>query len=351
MREFSPLMLAIARESRKMSQTALAKAAGISQSAVSQMESGVIAEPTDRVVAQLAEALRYTPTVFYASIRFQQLPITFFRKRRMGVKDVSAIRARVNLFRLRVETLLKASEYEGPRIALADLQSDDITPPEAAQRLRLFWNVPAGPILDLTSLVESFGIVIVPMDFGTRAVDGLSIYEPSDSLPPMIFLNDGIPADRWRLTLAHELGHIALHHHLNIPPSHEPLEDEAFDFAAEFLAPAREIAGQLVRVDMHRLALLKRHWRVSMASLLMRAQKMGRLNKRDAKWLWIQLGPGGKNEPVEIAPERATFLRSLVEYHLNRLDYSARDLSAILHMSPEELRSDFGLLPAPLRLA
>ncbi|MCH8052542.1 MAG: ImmA/IrrE family metallo-endopeptidase [Planctomycetes bacterium] len=41
----------------------------------------------------------------------------------------------------------------------------------------------------------------------------------------MIFINPNLPADRWRLTLAYELGHIVLHHHLNIPPDEQHSPD------------------------------------------------------------------------------------------------------------------------------
>lgn len=350
MPDFSALMLTIARESRRLSQEALAKKAGITQSAVSQIESGKTANPTEKVVGQLAGALDYKPTLFYAPLRFQQLPITFFRKRQIGAKDVAAIRARVNLYRLRIETLLRARDYHGPRLLHSDLMSEGVGANEAAKRLRVYWNVPPGPIANLTALVESFGIVVVPIDFGTNRVDGLSIYEPGDGLPPMIFVNHSLPADRWRMTIGHETGHIDLHHHLRVPPPLKDMEDEAFAYGTELMAPEAEIAGHLARVTMDRLAALKRHWRVSMGALLHRAERMGTVPERDARWMWIQLRRGGVEEPVSIANERPTFLRSLVDFHLNELGYSVRDLGDLLHLNSDELRADFGLT-APLKVA
>lgn len=351
MSEFSPLMLTMARESRTLSQTALAKAAGISQSAISQMESGLIS-PSPAVAAKVAEVLGYETTLLYAAVRFQQLPITFFRKKaRVAARDVSAIRSRVNLHRLRAETLLRAVEVMDPRLLLIDLQKEGLTPTEAAQRLRVYWNIRPGPINDLTTLVEKSGVVVVPIDFGTAAVDGLSLFEPADSLPPMIFLSRSMPADRWRLTLAHELAHVILHHHLPIPPSADQMEDEAFEFAGEFLMPVREIKGQLARLTMQRLAALKKHWRVSMASLVMRARRLGLVSPRQERGLWVQLSRGGRAEPVLIDPEHATLLRSLVNRHLEELGYSVKDLSRALHLKVEEFRGEYGLAAAPLRLA
>lgn len=351
MREFSPLMLTIARESRKKSQTALAQEVGITQSAISQMESGLIS-PSEKVARDLARALGYRAPLLYESVAFKQLPITFFRKKaRLGVRDVNAIRARVNLFRLRIAALLRSYPLDEPTIALANLASEGLAPADAAHRLRIYWNVPPGPIRDLTALMESSGIVVVPMDFGTSAVDGLSIYEPTDVLPPMIFLNPAVPPDRWRLTLGHEAAHIVMHHHLKIPPEAKDMESEAYEFAVELLAPFAEIGGQLSRLSMHRLAALKKHWGVSMAALLKLAQDRGRVSPSEARRYWIQLGKGGRQEPVQIDPERPKTLTAMVKYHVDALGYTVQDLSDILYLNPDELRADFGLSPAPLRLA
>jgi Zn-dependent peptidase ImmA (M78 family) len=343
-------MLTIARESRRMSQTALAKASGLSQAAVSQYESGAMI-PTEEAASRLATPLGYPQTLFGVSVRFQQLPVTFFRKRaKVGIRDVNAIRARVNLYRLRLEILLRAAELRDARIALTDLAEEGLDPEAAARRLRTYWSVPPGPVKNLTAIIEAAGILVIPIDFGNASVDGLSIFEPSDNLPPMIFLNHALSADRWRLTLAHELGHIALHHHLSIPPDPKRMEDEGYRFAQEFLAPAREVAGHLGYLNMTRLASLKLHWGVSMRAILKRAESLGRISDRQARRLWMQLSRDGQTEAVTIPDERPTLLRSLVEKHLGELEYSVEGLSAMLHQKSDEFRSEFGLSATRLRL-
>ena len=105
------------------------------------------------------------------------------KKARVRVKDVGAIRARVNLYRLRVEILLRSYDLLDAQLVLADTKAEGISASEVARRLRVYWNVPPGPIGDLTTLVESHGILVIPMEFGNAAVDGLSLYEPNDTLP------------------------------------------------------------------------------------------------------------------------------------------------------------------------
>ena len=85
------LMLTIVRESRKLSQTALASATGVRQSMISQVEAGK-ARPSARLVARLAVVLRCPPSLLHTPLRFHQLPLTFFRKKaRMSMKEVKAV--------------------------------------------------------------------------------------------------------------------------------------------------------------------------------------------------------------------------------------------------------------------
>jgi Zn-dependent peptidase ImmA (M78 family) len=57
-----------------------------------------------------------------------------------------------------------------------------------------------------------------------------------------------IPGDRERLTLAHEVGHVVMHH---LPTEEDP-EDEANLFAATFLMPADDIHGDLGNLTLPR---------------------------------------------------------------------------------------------------
>ena len=116
---------------------------------------------------------------------------------------------------------------------------------------------------DLTASSEEAGIIVVPCDFGAADVDGVSLWVAG--IPPCIFLNKHRPADRMRFSLAHEIGHLAMH---RLPSSE--MEDEANLFAAD-LMPREEIATQFGRVKLTRLAEMKRHWRVAMQALLVTA--------------------------------------------------------------------------------
>src|SRR5690606_22384920 len=114
-----------------------------------------------------------------------------------------------------------------------------------------------------------------------------------------IYINKDASADRQRYTLAHELGHLIMHCGKYIPTVEEA-EVEADRFASEFLMPELEIKHQLnSRLSFSQLGDLKRYWKCSMSSIVMRAHKLGIIGKDRYTSLYVQLSRAGykKKEP------------------------------------------------------
>lgn len=330
MGNISPAALTLARESRRMTQTALAQALGVKQSTISKLENGM-GVVTDEQVEQLASVLDYPAGFFSLDVQIQDLPVVFYRKKAdVGALHERAIRAQVNILRLRLMKLLKSVDVPECRVPLVRLDQTSRTPADVARELRAHWGVPRGPVENVVDLLERAGVVVVRCDFGVDSVDGISLHRAEDGAPPMVFVNSRFPGDRMRFTLAHELAHVIFHHHQPLPS--EDCEDEANDFAAEFLAPAMEIRPHLARLTFEGLASLKRHWRVSMMFLLKRAHKLGRLTDWKARQMWIQAGQLGyrKKEPIDIPPEEPSYLKEVLRVHLEELDYSAEELAELL---------------------
>src|SRR5204862_198947 len=122
--------------------------------------------------------------------------------------------------------------------------------------------------------------------FGLTRVDGISQW-PLDApeLPPVFFVHEEIPGDRQRLTLCHEIGHVVMHH----MPTDEDPEDEANRFAAEFLMPAAEIAGELHNMTLPKAAALKQYWKVSMQSIIVRSRELGKISHNQYQYLFRQI--------------------------------------------------------------
>jgi Zn-dependent peptidase ImmA (M78 family) len=187
-------------------------------------------------------------------------------------------------------------------------------------------SLPDGPIRDLTALMESAGVLIIPCDFSTRLFDATSL-RLSD-MPPMVFINSNLPGDRWRYTLAHELAHLVMH---TVP--HDQMEDEADEFAAELLVPEAEIRPQLTLVrtwQIRELAKLKLFWRVSFHMLVMRARRLGVLSTEQARKVFIALAPERMMESVPIEKEQTKSFWRVVSAIRDELSFGQEGLTTLV---------------------
>ena len=113
---------------------------------------------------------------------------------------------------------------------------------------------------------------------------------------------------------------------------------QADQFAGAFLVPAQEFRSQLRRFDLRTLANLKAYWKVSMQSLAMRADKLKLISGYQKKSFWIEMGQLGyrKSEPGEPPPESANTVRRMIDFHRNKLGYSAQELAQLLNLNLDE---------------
>lgn len=122
--------------------------------------------------------------------------------------------------------------------------------------------------------------------------------------PAAFLINAHAPADRFRFSLAHELGHVILHREPGVTATQERQADE---FASEFLLPADTIRTELKqgRLTLPRLLELKHRWGVSMAALLRRASTLGVVSDWQYRNLMVELSAVGyrKQEPSDLVPE------------------------------------------------
>jgi Zn-dependent peptidase ImmA (M78 family)/DNA-binding XRE family transcriptional regulator len=340
---FNPTMLQLARAGAGLTQAELAHALEVTQGMVSKYENGQAVPPDDQL-ERAAEVLGCRATFFRRWPRHFELPVTFHRKKyRLGAGALGRIHANVVLKRIQLEVLLRSADVLENRIPSVDLKKDGTTPQRVARELRIRWQVPRGTIENLTRLLEEVGAVVIPTDFGTDLISGLSAYEPSDGLPPLVFINTQISGERMRFTLAHELGHIVMHHHLDLPP--QECEPEADEFAAEFLMPTSDIRGLLSRLDLEGAASLKRTWRLSMWAIVKRAHDLEQISEGRYRSLCIEMSRRGwrQREPIEIPPEQPTMHIELVTAHLEDLKYSEEELSKALDTNVERLRKEYGV--------
>ena len=332
MSDLNPRMITLARESRGLSQTALARSSGITQGALSKAERGNI-EPSDKVIDKIAAALDYPVSFFMQDRRIEDLPPAFYRKRKtIPRKVLKQIVAKINIACHQVDNMLQSVEIVESSIPFYTLSDPPFRnkPERVANRVREVWRLASGPILNLTALLESKGILVIPAEF--EKVDGISVYNPSRGLPPIVFVNTNVPGDRLRFTLAHELGHIVMHHHLLDPG--DDVEDEAHAFAAEFMMPYEDIGYNFNQtMTLKKLIQLKPYWKMSIGSMIQHAFRHGKITPSKHRYMWMQMGRYGyrTEEPCYIEPEEPQLVRDLVDYHLKDLGYSQDELSEAIN--------------------
>jgi Zn-dependent peptidase ImmA (M78 family)/transcriptional regulator with XRE-family HTH domain len=347
---FNTEMLILARESRGYTQKAFAERVGISQGELSKIETGLRA-PSKEVVQKFAASLGYSPKLLYMAERYwgANTDCAYYRKRKSAsLQNVRQGLAIANIRRIQISRLLISGAVElslDKQFKRMDIEENPGGAIAIARTVRAMWCLPPGPVMDLTRTIEDAGGIVFRSGFGSTKIDALCQWV--QGLPPMFFVNEDIPCDRMRWTLAHELGHIIMHH---IPT--ENIEREANEFAAEFLMPAKEIKPYLSDLSLAKLASLKPHWKVSMNALLKRACDLATITERQRSYLWTQMGSLGyrTNEPIPLPQEEPALVKEILEVHQTQLGFSYRELAELMFMDEQEMKAEYAVPKTRLRL-
>lgn len=334
---FNPDMLRIARDLRGMSQTELVQKMGnITQAALSKIEKGDI-KPSDETKFNIAKTLNFPERFFHQNDHFKVSPISLHAYRKKAsttAKILSQINAEMtikasNLDKLdlfcQLETSLPLPSYQ--------IHINVSSAAEAALNLRKEWDLGLNPIEDLTGLIEKAGVFIFYCNFEEDHIDGVSLQ--TQNSPPCIFLNANQPNDRIRFTLAHELGHLILHKYA---PSID-MEEEANEFAAEFLVPTEAVQGQLQTTNLKTYATHKLFWKVSMAALIVKSKHIGEISDRQSATLWRQMSMYGyrKAEPYSLEREHPQrFAKLMMDFCQGDKSKVIPDLSSFFNLYPED---------------
>lgn len=351
----NPAMLVLAREYRGLTQEELARSIGVGQARVAKWEGGAQSEIPDPLFGLLCDTLAFPPAFFEQTeelLGFGSSAYYYRKKADLTAADRRRIHGMVNLLRIHVKRMLASVDIEAKhRLPQLDIEAYGGSASKAAQAVRDFWSLPDGPVRNVTALIESAGVIVVPCAFPTRSMDATSLRLAE--MPPLIFVNSNLPTDRWRFTLTHELAHLVCH---QVP--HESMEDEADEFAAEFLLPEVEMRAQFARIGNIRLqdlANLKPYWKTSIGALLKRAGDLGYLTDNQKRYLWASMSKAGwrTQEPGPLSKEEPTIHRKLVQVFTTDMNYTATELADLLRVTVpglQELHGVFAETPAARRL-
>ena len=253
----------------------------------------------------------------------------------------------MNIRRQHVAKLLRSYEVEALRpIPQIDLDERGITPERVAEQLREYWMIPRGPVRNVVEIVEEAGGVVILAKFGTALLDGISFR--TDGLPPLFFMNKDAPGDRFRLSLAQELGHIVLH---TIPDDDAKMDDEARRFATAFMMPAKDIKPYLNAPSLSSLTKVKAFWKISIGDLINRTYDLKLITPSQHRAIlgeYKKLSRTGEPLPLEL--EQPGRLKDMVRHHKEALGYSVSDLAKLLCLLPSDVEQHYSEVRPGLRL-
>ena len=183
---------------------------------------------------------------------------------------------------------------------------------QAALTLRQKWNLGTAPIASLVGVLEDHFIHIIEVD-ADETFDGISaVAHDSDKnvMAVAIATRRGTSGDRYRLNVAHELGHLMLKLSEDVDA-----EKAAFRFGAAFLAPAeelrREVGEKRSLIEIDDLLYLKWRYGMSIQAILFRLKDLEVITESYYKQWCMDINRLGwrKQEPIEIPPEKPNRFR------------------------------------------
>ena len=340
--KLNPEMVILAREFQGMTQAELGDSSGLTQSRVARVEAGIGADLSEEELSRLSDALQF-PAEFFSLNEERHgygTSSVFTRSRQLTAGEKKRLSGLVNVLRIQAKRMLSHVDIQAsrklPRLSLEDYPSAS----SVAGALRAAWQLPLGPIRNITKLIEGAGVIIIECDFEGVPMDATSI--AVGSLPPMIFVNKDVPGDRFRFTLAHELAHLVMH---DIPSAQ--MEEEADAFASEFLVPAEEIAPELSRARVDKLESyipLKAYWGVSIAALIRKAKDLGKITQEQYARLFVQMSKLGirKNEPAPIQKEVTSLHPMMINYFRTDLGFTEEEFGKVVAFNPRRLKELYG---------
>lgn len=297
--------LKLARKKAGYSLRGLADALGgeVTAQAIGKYERGEMM-PSSGVLMNTARVLGVSAE-YLLSEQVEELEDVAFRKLAgTSVRDRSRVEAEVidRLERyIAVEEILEldSGAWKAPELGNRFLGRED-EGEVLAQDLREEWKLGIDPIPNMTALLEDRGIKVLVLPLPGR-VSGLTclVRRPKQKVKvPVIVVNESVTLERRRLTLAHELAHRLID---DISPVDH--EKAAMVFAGAFLVPrdhlVREIGDHRNALGYEELIQLKRMYRVSAATLLVRLKQIGIIDESTLAYAFQTFARGWRTEEPE----------------------------------------------------
>lgn len=336
---FDPRRLTLARRLKQLSKKQLADLVDVSAASITQYEAGRTVPP-DETQARLALACG-VPQAYLLRAPDRRRPDfasqSFFRSLRSTTQterdQADALAEHVmdiaevlnGLVHLPPVDIPSLHPQTGTRVEIEGL----------AREVRDAWNVPPGPVANMTRLLEAHGVVVSRLHSmsDNRRLDGFSRW--FGERPLILLWADKADKARSRFDAAHELGHMVMHS--DADPASIEQERQANFFASAFLMPTPEIDPDLARAaptlnSWPELLDRRAHWGVSAKALLYRSRELGALPEfafRRAMQNYNRHGLMERDGSALGEPEEVKLLATACQH----AGVTPREIAALTHLS------------------
>lgn len=265
--------------------------------------------PTDEIIVKkIASALNFPINYFFEGTSDNLSGTVYFRSLLTTNKKYRSEQM------VKMEFLSQVYNFLQDYINFPEYKSftfdNGVTPEEAAKALRLQWGLGNGPLDNLVSIVEQHGILVTSFNTSSDDVDAFStcVNLPDSQTYLIAYSNNKTSAARIHFDIAHELGHICLHEWSEdidelSKEEFKIRERQANDFAAAFLLPEETFKYDAMQGPPSLLFYkqLKKKWKVSIAAMIRRAEKLGVLTAEEYHNLIRTMQRRGqrKEEPLD----------------------------------------------------
>ncbi|MBA4274925.1 MAG: hypothetical protein C0436_04660 [Alphaproteobacteria bacterium] len=247
----------------------------VSKQYLQQIESHPDKQPTEEMVAALADVLDVQPEFFFRpetnavsdeECHFRKLQTT-------PVSTKNQALAHGTLFdelAERLDKLLSLPPVHFPPIPPKDMADIE----HVAEACRIAWKLGVtGPIKNMVRVAENAGALITYFDGVSDKVDAFSMHRRR----PLIIRNPEKESTcRLRFDIAHECGHLVMH--AGIHTGDKKTEAEANRFASAFLLPRVSFLKEFPqgsRLSWKTIYDMKLRWKVSASAIVRRAYDLG----------------------------------------------------------------------------
>lgn len=320
----------------------------VSSQTLSKYEKGTL-QPSAKTLNRIAVALGIKSAQLWGEPSCDVEPIAFRKRTKLGKREQERIRAFVaEEVEKRIwlqEQISELNTLELPIFGITVKNLDNAE--EAAYTLRNMLNLGIDPIESLMGVLEDHGIYIIEVN-ASESFDGISAIarDAGDKvLAAVIAIHSGVPGDRQRLNITHELGHLILDINKNVDP-----EKAAFRFGAAFLAPAEQLRKDVgetrKRIYESTLFDLKKRYGMSIQAILYRLKDLEIITEEYYEKWCIKINTSGwrKSEPIDIPPEKPKRFSMQVSCALSDGLITEKDAERLLNqtgrLSPQKSLSE-----------